>query len=128
MSSTPPYRIILEPDSGGYWTAEVPAFGFVTEGRGQEGARRAAYAAIHGYIAGAKEKGLPIPKPDLQVTHTLLTVPSRSFLTVLGKGTPRPTASGRKKTTKQKGGLKKTAGTLAKSVSRTKVTSRRRKR
>lgn len=65
MSNTPPYQIILEPDNGGYWTAEVPAFGFVTEGRGEDVARRAAHAAISGYIAGAKKMGLPIPEPDV---------------------------------------------------------------
>ncbi len=75
--STPPYRIILEPDGAtGYWTAEVPAFGFVTEGRDANGARHAAYAAIEGYIEGAKRKGLPVPAPDLQVTCTTV-IPSR---------------------------------------------------
>jgi len=65
------YYINLEPDSGGIWTAEIPALGIVTEGRGQAGARKAAERAIAGYVRGALQRGFPLPESDVIVTVTL---------------------------------------------------------
>jgi predicted RNase H-like HicB family nuclease len=64
---TSAYSIVLEPsgDDDGVWTAEVPAFGIVTEGDGSDGARRAALGAIRGYVEVARSLGKPIPEGDL---------------------------------------------------------------
>lgn len=61
------YSIVLEPsaDADGLWTAEVPAFGIVTEGDGSDGARKAALDAIRGYVEVANRLGKPIPDGDL---------------------------------------------------------------
>jgi len=61
------YSIVLEPsaDDDGVWTAEVPAFGIVTEGDGSDGARKAALDAIRGYVEVASRLGKPIPDGDL---------------------------------------------------------------
>lgn len=61
------YSIVLEPsaDSDGVWTAEVPAFGIITEGDGSDGARKAALDAIRGYVEVARRLRKPIPDGDL---------------------------------------------------------------
>lgn len=61
------YSIVLEPsaDGDGTWTAEVPAFGIVTEGHGSTGARKAALDAIRGYVEVATRLGKPVPDGDL---------------------------------------------------------------
>jgi predicted RNase H-like HicB family nuclease len=61
------YSIVLEPsaDNDGVWTAEVPAFGIVTEGEGSAAARQAALDAIRGYVEVASRVGKPIPAGDL---------------------------------------------------------------
>ncbi len=68
---TPAYHVILENAGGGTWTAEIPAFRAVTEGRGEDGARAMAADLIWGYIKGAKMHGLPIPKPDAVIPKLL---------------------------------------------------------
>lgn len=61
------YSIVLEPsgDDDEVWTAEVPAFGIVTEGQGSAGARQAALHAMRGYIEIARRLGKPLPDGDL---------------------------------------------------------------
>lgn len=61
------YSIVLEPsgDDDGVWTAEVPAFGTVTEGQGPAGARQAALEAMRGYVDVARRLGKPVPDGDL---------------------------------------------------------------
>lgn len=86
-SQKPAYHVILENAGGGTWTAEIPAFGIVTEGPGEKGAREMAADAIAGYIACAKKHGLPIPKPDAVVPKLIRAV----------RRNPRETARRRKK-------------------------------
>jgi predicted RNase H-like HicB family nuclease len=64
------YKVILEPseDGDGIWTAEIPALGIVTEGRGRAGAEGAAENAVRGYRATAERHGKAVPAGDLQVT------------------------------------------------------------
>jgi predicted RNase H-like HicB family nuclease len=65
------YAIIIEPAEGadGTWTAEVPAFGLVTQGLGPNGARKAALDAIEGYVDAATRTGEPIPPGDIITTR-----------------------------------------------------------
>ena len=67
---TTAYTIVLEPSRDGddVWTAEIPAFGIVTEGHGSDGARKAALDAIEGYIEVATRLGKPIPSGDILTT------------------------------------------------------------
>ena len=75
---TPAYHVILENAGNGVWTAEIPAFRAVTEGRGEDGARAMAADLIWGYIKGAKMHGFPIPKPDAVVPKLLVKKKTRS--------------------------------------------------
>jgi len=70
-SQKPAYHVILENAGGGVWTAEIPAFGVVTEGRGKAGARAMAADAIAGYIMCAKRRGFPIPETDAVIPKLL---------------------------------------------------------
>jgi len=56
------------------WTAEIPAFRAVTEGRGEAGARAMAADLIAGYIRFAKRDGVPVPKPDAVVPKLIRAV------------------------------------------------------
>lgn len=102
------YYVKVEPDTGGIWTAEVPALGIVTEGRGERGARSAAQRAIEGYVRGAEMHGLELPPSDVTRTFT----PSRSSQGWGARvaGAVVAAVGGRKKSTrKSTGGRKATA-------------------
>jgi len=102
------YQVKLEPDTGGIWTAEVPALGIVTEGRGQTGARRAADSAVKGYIRSAEMHGLTLPPSD--VTRTFTASRSSEGWGARVAGAVVAAISGRKKSTrKTTGGRKATA-------------------
>jgi predicted RNase H-like HicB family nuclease len=58
------YRVILEDQLDGVWTAEIPAFGICTEGNGERDALRMARKAIDGYLWGTLHRGFPIPPFD----------------------------------------------------------------
>jgi predicted RNase H-like HicB family nuclease len=58
------YRVILEHERDGVWTAEIPAFGICTEGKGARGALRMARNAIDGYLWGSAHRGFPVPSFD----------------------------------------------------------------
>jgi predicted RNase H-like HicB family nuclease len=73
-SQKPAYHVILENAGGGVWTAEIPAFRAVTEGRGEAGARAMAADLIAGYIRFAKRDGVPVPKPDAVVPKLIRAV------------------------------------------------------
>jgi predicted RNase H-like HicB family nuclease len=68
------YHVILENAGGGIWTAEIPAFRAVTEGRGEAGARVMAANLIAGYIRIAKRDGVSIPKPDAVIPRAATKV------------------------------------------------------
>jgi hypothetical protein len=72
------YEVLLEPSEDGdrVWTAEIPALGIVTEGRGRVGAERAAASAVRGYRATAKRHGKAVPAGDLQVATRKKAVPA----------------------------------------------------
>jgi len=61
------YSVILGAEKNGIWTAEVPAFGFVTEGRGQRGALLMAKDAIEGLVELSRESATPLPPSDAVV-------------------------------------------------------------
>jgi predicted RNase H-like HicB family nuclease len=106
------YHVKLEPDEGGIWTAEVPALGIVTEGRGEAGARRAADRAVAGYLKGLERHGLPVPPSDVTRTFT----PSRAgyiFMDQFGVGASRKQATAKKTAGRKKSAAKKTAGRQA---------------
>ena len=73
-SETLAYHVILENAGGGIWTAEIPAFRAVTEGRGEAGARAMAADLIAGYIRFAKRDGVTVPKPDAVVPKLIRAV------------------------------------------------------
>lgn len=127
------YKVNLEPDEDGIWTAEVPALGIVTEGRGEAGACRAADRAIAGYLEGLERHGLAVP--PLDVTRTLVPRAGLSFSIAYGfslLGGTRKTPSTAKKTALKKTALKKgvlkKAGTTAKKAAKTKSPRSPRKR
>ena len=71
MTATSAYRVVLEPHRDGIWTAEIPAMRIVTEGRGKNGALRAASKAIAGFIKVARKRKITVPPPDA------LAIPNR---------------------------------------------------
>jgi predicted RNase H-like HicB family nuclease len=58
------YRVILEAEPDGVWTAEIPALGICTEGKGAPGALRMAKDAIDGYLWVNAHHGFSIPPFD----------------------------------------------------------------
>ena len=125
--SGPRYNVILEREPDGIWTAEVPALGIVTEGRGESGARKAADRAIQGYIIGAQRHGLTLPDSDSTITYTFEVSRASIDLSFFSSGTSSgarrksSSVAGRRKSTvsSRKGGVaraRKTAGGAKKSA------------
>jgi predicted RNase H-like HicB family nuclease len=121
------YDVNLEPDEDGIWTAEVPALGIVTEGRGEAAARRAADRAIVGYLEGLERHGLAIPPSD--VTRTFVPRVGSNFSVAYGfslLGGTRKKSSAAKKTAVNKSLAKSAAP--AKKAAKTKSARSPRKR
>lgn len=124
------YNVILEPDEDGMWTAEIPALGIVTEGRGEARAREAAARAVEGYITGAQRHGLRIPESDVTVTFTLdstrgVVGKARSLLSgTRGKSVARKKASSNVATATRRKSVVK--GSAKKAASRKKTADKRR--
>ena len=64
------YTVIFESAEEGGYVVHVPALnGLATQGETLEEARAMARDAIEGYIECLKDKGLPIPTEDANITH-----------------------------------------------------------
>ena len=103
------YTVVLErpEDDDGIWTAEVPAFGIVTEGRGRGAARLAARKAIIGYIEVAQSLGREVPGGDLLEARAV--VAPRMHATGTIASTSRKAATARKKSPARKAQRRKTS-------------------
>lgn len=58
------YRVIIEQDDKGFFTAEVPSLpGCISQGKTREDAVKNIQDAIQGYIASLEKHNEPVPPP-----------------------------------------------------------------
>ncbi len=125
------YRVILEPSEDGdrIWTAEIPALGIVTEGRGRAGAERAAINAVRGYRTTAERNGKDVPAADLQVTIMPGTGwRSRTALNAEPGTGRRRKYAGKKTTARKAGGVSKKSKAKKSGMRAARVSARTRRR
>ncbi len=58
------YRVLLEQDEEGWFTAEVPSLpGCISQGKSREEAVKNIQDAIQGYLASLQKHNEPVPPP-----------------------------------------------------------------